>query len=728
MASRLRPVLWLVLGLLGSLGADAAIAHHDDPLRSTLLALPAVVGAFAALESFAVTRGARRTPPRTAALQSLGLAFVVLAVWLRPALPFFAESAMAALTALLLHRAWTTLVGLRPLLGRRIPTRPDVAFFLLPLIVALALLPWTTAHHQPDGDEPFYLLVTHSLAYDLDADLTNNYANGDWRHFMDRPLEPQPGDPHGEHGEIYSRHNELLPMVLAPAYRVAGKAGALATMAALAAALAWMTLRLARHWFAERPGPPLLAYGISALLPPMLLYALQVWVEVPAALLVVLALDRMLEPAPEWTRKRWLGVGAPVLLLPLLKIRFMAIAAPVLLLAWLFAGRPRKPLVVLSILLVLLGGGMLAYNQITYHNPLKIHSWGEVEIYQHSLGDFARGGLGMFFDAGFGLFACAPLWLLALPGLGALARRRHPLIVAFAVASLPYLALVVPRSEWYGGWCPPFRYGLILLPLLTLALVPVLEVRHRTGVRALLAGLGLLSVVLALVWIVVPGWTYNFADGRTYLLDHLELRYAADVARLFPSYVRPRAADWLWPLLALPPLGALYAWRRRGRRGGRASAIAGVAAVLLATAAVPLVARALPTRVVEFEDPWIGKAGGHPEPDRWTYDRTRFRGAWVLRNGESLRVPLVTGGKRLTMQVDAQFVRNHPGDLVLEVRTDQTVLERRRLDQPGAWTTLDFGPYDWPAHAALVLRVVPDGSTAVPPNGIVLDRARLRWQ
>ena len=35
--------------------------------------------------------------------------------------------------------------------------------------------------------------------------------------------------------------------------------------------------------------------------------------------------------------------------------------------------------------------------------------------------------------------------------------------------------IVAPRVEWYGGWSPPFRYALIALPLLGLALVPLLR-------------------------------------------------------------------------------------------------------------------------------------------------------------------------------------------------------------------------------------------------------------
>lgn len=728
MSHRLQPALWLGLGALGALLARRLPAAGGDPLYSTLVALPAILGGFAALESWAMARGARRIAPRTTAVHAGLLVLVVLAALARPALGAVSPEILAAgLAALLLHRAWAVLLALRPLLGDAIPQRPDLAFFLLPLLVALALLPWTAANHEPDGDEPYYLLVTHSLAYDFDAELTNNYAHGDWRSFMDRPLAPQPGDPRGPHGEIYSRHNALLPLLLALPYRAAGKDGALAMMAALAAALAWTTLRLARHWFRKRPGEVLLAYGVMALLPPLLLYALQVWVEVPAALLATLALDRMLEPALDWTRKRWLGVGAPILLLPLLKIRFLALAAPLMLLAWLFAGRPRKPVLVLSAMLLTVGSAMLIYNQVEYHNPLKIHSWNEVALYQYSLGDFVRGGLGLFFDAGFGLLFCAPLWLLALPGLAQLLRQRHPLILALGVSSLPYLLLVVPRSEWYGGWCPPFRYGLILLPLLALALVPVLERRRRAAVRALLAALGIATVALALAWLAVPGWTYNFADGRTYLLDHLDQRFGADFARLFPSYIRVRTADWIWPALAVLAV-PLCAWRRRG---GRTSARLGLAAALLGCAFLPALARRLPTRTIEFEDPWVTKTGGHPEPDRWTFDRTRFRGSWVLREGESLRAPIVGGGTALELEIDLQFVRNHADDLGLEILAGERRLEVRQLDAPGTWTTLVLGPYEWPRGAPLVLRVPatrdPPTSPAAP-NGVALDRARLRWR
>jgi hypothetical protein len=696
-----------------------------DPLGTTLLALPAVVAAL-----YLVARWGRRAGGRTLRRGAVGAELVALtglvaAAVARPALhlPWSAEVVYCGLALVLLHHVAIQLLALRPLLGAVVPARPSAIFFCLPFIAYLAFLPWSTAHRPPDGDEPYYLLITHSLAHDFDADLTNDYADGAWRHFMQRPLAPQPGDPRGPHGENYSRHNELLPLALVPAYAAAGLPGALATMAAFTAALAWMVLRLAGRYFPERPGESLVAYAIVAFSPPLLLYSYQVWVEVPAALLATIALDRVLAPGG-WGWKKWLGVGLPILLLPLLKIRLILLAGPLLAMAWLYAGRPRRPLVVIAGLLAVVGGGILAYNQSIYGNPLKVHSLDEAAFFRQPLDAYARGVSGFFFDAAFGLFGAAPIWMLLLPAVGYLLRRRglalgrHLLVFA-----VPYLVLVAPRSEWYGGWSPPFRYALVTLPLCALALVPVLVERRRAGARFLIAGLGALTLALTLLWLAVPGWTYNFADGRTLLFDQLSSRFGHDIARFFPSSVRPRPATWIWPLVAGACLPALF-WGWGGRRRGAAAA--GLATAIALVAVLPIAAERLPSRVVELEDPYVRTFGGHPEPAKWTFDRTRFRGAWVLREGEYLESEVVGSG-RASLTFDARFVRHHPGPLVLAVRAGDRVLGELVFDGLESWETRSLGPVDWPAGADLVIGVRPSGAAGVP-NGILLDRVRFAWQ
>ncbi len=578
---------------------------------------------------------------------------------------------------------------------------------------------------------------------------------------MGRPIQPQPGDPVGPRGERFSRHNALLPLALAPAYRLFGKPGALATMAALAAALAWTTLRLARHYARRLPGEALAAYALVAFASPLVLYSYQVWVEVPAALLVALALDRALAlsggaagaiggdgaatgSGAAWGWREWLGFGVPVLLLPLLKIRLMLLAGSLLAIAvWSArrAGRRGGPVWVMAALLAAVGGGMLLYNEHLYANPLKIHSWGELAPYTHSPAAYALGFSGLLYDGAFGLFGCAPIWLLLVPaGLLLLARRGEPrrLLGHLAVLAAPYLLVVVPRAEWYGGWSPPFRYTLVVLPLLGLALAPLLAAsRGRPGARAVTAALGALTLALFVVWIVMPGWTFNFADGRTYLLDALAGRLGADVARFFPSSIRPRTATWLWPVATLalvPILWWLPGGRRRGLAedaestagGGTAAALAGIALLLAAAAALPVAATRVPTRTIEVEDPQVAKSGGHVYPERWAIERARYRGAWTLRAGERVTAPVVAGGRRVRLVLTAEPVHNQPQPFELEIAAGDLPLATWTPQGDRVWQQTSLGPFDWPAGAPLVIEA-RGPRAAWPPNGALLDRVDFEW-
>lgn len=724
----------LVAAAAAALFVSAALPlPSDDPFHGTLVILPLLLAGLREIRRWTKRLGGTPLAEAGTAGELAALALLVLLVLARPhlALARADEVVAAGFLLVLAHRLARQVAALRPLLGSRVPRRPSALFFFLPLAAYLAILPWSTGHRQPDGDEPFNLLITHSLAYDFDADLTNNYAAGDWKHFMERPIEPQPGDPRGPHGEVYSRHNEMLPLLLVPAYRVAGKSGALATMALLTAALAWMTVRLARHYVADRPGEVLAAWALTAFAPPLLLYSYQVWVEVPAALLLAAALDRILDLDGQrsWSRKDWLGIGLSLLLLPLLKIRFLLVSAPLLALGWWYSGRPRRPVLILGLLLAALAGGMLLYNQVLYSNPLKIHSWQEVDPYNYGPVSYLAGTLGLFWDAAFGLFGGAPVWLLLLPAVVLLAALRQRLLVHLAVLTFPYLIIVAPRIEWYGGWSPPFRYALIGLPLLGLALVPLLARREgRPGAWALIAGLGALTLALTLVWVVVPGWTYNFADGRTYVLDNLDVRLGLDLARFFPSSIRLRTATWVWPPVSLAVVCLVW-WLPRRRAGvkGKTAGLAGIAAVLALAAALPVAASRVPTRVVELEDPQVWKSGGHLYPDRWVIERARYRGSWVLRVGELLRAPVVPGGRRVRLTLRAELIRNQPVPFAVDLQAGDRLLASWQPGRERVWETVTLGPFDWPAGAPLVLAARgahPPGA----PNGALLDRVDFDWR
>ncbi len=629
--------------------------------------------------------------------------------------------------------AWR-LAHLLPRLARALaagdaPDRARWPLFALPLAAYLLTWPWASAVRPPDGDEPYYLMLTHSLAEDFDVDLADDYRDRVWERFSPVPLAPQPGDPTGAAGEVYSRHSALLPAALVPFYWLGGARGAQLAMLAAAALLAWAIAAAARRLFPGAPRGALLAWALVAFLPPLLLYAPQLWVEVPAALLVALALGALarLEHWPKAELRHLPALALPLVLLPLLKIRFLAVALPLALLALLRLGRTNRRLqLIVAGSLAAAIAALGIWNHARYGNPFRMHQLAELDLTSVPFARQATGGLGLFFDVAFGLFAVAPLWLVVLPAFGSVLRRvAAPLPELLALT--PYLALVAARREWYGGWSPPFRYGLVVLPALALLAVPWLELRWRGGARFLLQALAAASALLALVFLVQPAWAYSLADGGSRWLAELATRYAGDFVRFFPSAIRPRPATWLGIAAALAL--AIGLARARETRP-RAAAPLAVALLFAAWAGLQVATRLLPTRVIEFEDAWVAKRGGMLHPERWTIDRTRHFQGWVLPPGAEVACRPVAGGGSPTLTLRWYYLAHDRPPIALELRAGDRLLASLAPPAAGSWQAVTVGPLDWRPGEELrfLVPVAADHPKARPTAAFILDRATLDWR
>jgi len=703
--------------------ADAWLPALSSPgLRATVVFAPVPLALFAALAR-AAPRGRAHPAELVAAL-----------LWALAALrhdqlgvPGSAGLVAALFFVLVGWRAARLALALRPRLARPVRGGRDLApFVLLPAAVYLAILPWTATARPPDGDEPYYLLLAHSLAEDGDVDLADEYRDEAWRAFTAQHLEPQPGDPVGPGGEVFSRHEPLLPLLLAPAYAGAGVTGARLLMLALAALAAGRLIAAALVLPGVTARGAFRAWALFAFAPPMLLYSSQIWVEVPAALAVVLIVEARARLRAARGRARaadWLRLALPLALLPLLKLRLLLVAAPLALLVVAGLRRSRRLQIALAAGFLVLVAALLVVNQLEYGNPLKMHSVEELALGRVPLERILRGGTGLFFDCAFGLLAAAPLWLLAVPALAGVVARLEPLALELA-AFAPYLAAVAARREWYGGWSPPFRYGLVFLPVLALAVAGLVSRRSPAPARALAAALAAATLAVALPVLVVPGWSYNLADGGSHLLDALGQRFPGDLVRLFPSAVRPRTATWLAPLALVALSLGLFALRRPWPR--RAAA-AGVAALLAGWAATLWAAHRLPTSAVELEDAWVQKRGGLVYPELWVIDRTRFPGGWVLTEGSEAVARPVPGGARAALAVEWSYIRNSDAPVELAVEVGDRVVARLPGGPPGLWRRTEIAAVEFPPGAALRLRVeAPPG--AVATNGFVVDRVELDWR
>lgn len=710
-----RAVATLAAGLVASLVAASTLpALGHAGLRATIVLSPLIVALFATLRrelGAAAAAGVERL---------LGAAWLVVALHSpRLGLPGVERAIFAAFVLLV---AWRV-AALLPALARRLARGRTRSLAGLALAAGLALLPWIDAVASPDGDEPYFLLLAESLARDGDFDLRNQYAEEAWRRFGERPISPQPGDPVGADGERYSRHDSLLVVLLAPFWVAGGTFGA-----RLVVLLAWALLterlyRVARAFGVGGRGA-LRGALTAAFSAPLILYAHAIWVEVPAALAAAVVIERLAAargsvPAP--SRSGLVGLGVALSALPLLKLRLLLVALPLSLLALGRRALPRRVGRIAAAGVALAGAAVLWRNSQLVGRALRVADWRTMLATDLDPATFALRAGGLLFDVAFGLCAAGPIWLLALPGVASLAWRRRDMLwmlLAFA----PYLLLVVSVPEWYGAWSPPFRFGIVLLPLLAAGLAAQLDRSPSRGESLLREGLGWTSGLVALLLVVEPGWATNFADGRSRLVDLAAWPFAADLARFVPSMVRPRTATWLVPLLAL----LLLAVGVRGRRRRSAAVAAVGAALTLALLSGWIVAaHRLPTRVVQVEDPWVRQVGGTLEPELYRPSRVLFTGAWRLSAGASASFRPIAGSERVELELHFRAAPTGRW-ATLELWRDGVRLAEWSADPRAGWTAERSPTLEWPREAELELRAACPVAGAC--GAVDIDRVEMRWR
>jgi hypothetical protein len=207
--------------------------------------------------------------------------------------------------------------------------------------------------------------------------------------------------------------------------------------------------------------------------------------------------------------------------LPWLGVKYAPVAAAIALVAcWRLAreGRGRRALAL---------AGSLALAGVVF---LVLHRWWYGGWTPYAAGDHFVGGelsvvgtepdylgrgrrlVGLLVDRGFGLAAWQPAWLLAVPAVAALVRRRPagwaalalPLAAGWLVAT--FVALTM-HGWWFAG-----RQVVVVLPLAGLAVAWWAD-RDRRRLLAVAGGAG----VLAFGWLVAEGaagqvtWAVDFA-------------------------------------------------------------------------------------------------------------------------------------------------------------------------------------------------------------------------
>lgn len=461
------------------------------------------------------------------------------------------------------------------------------------LLVATVLIVWgliTHGTYAGSGDEPHYLMIARSLAFDGDLDLVNDYAAPD-NLVGGGTLAPEAHLRPGRSGMLRPVHDIGLPVMAAPLVRVMYP---LSLWVDGAVPRQWMQRArlnaslLLRHqlslvmaivagWIAVEIWRALTKVGLSsgeafgwALLltasPPILSYSFLFFTELVAALIVLICVRHIFEP----TRSPggWLLTGALVGWLTFLHIRNGPISlalAGVAIVQHRFRLRELIPF----------AGGIAAIAAL--RTTVHWHLWGTLLMNEHGrMGGFdeARGLLretlvrasGLVLDQEFGLLALAPIYLLALPGVIHLWRRSRAVAVALStVIAAAVVSIVLPIINPYGfvgGWSPAPRFLVPIVPLLGIA-VAFGGSGWKGPRRAVVWTLVAAQIGLALLVWNEPKVLWENGDGLNAVSQALPALRGLYVS--LPTWHGPAASVWPFVAGALM-LAAVSAWLAGERR------------------------------------------------------------------------------------------------------------------------------------------------------------------
>lgn len=453
--------------------------------------------------------------------------------------------------------------------------------------VTVVLVMWGLLTHGTfagTGDEPHYAMIAHSLAFDRDLDLANNYADPS-NLISHGTLAPELHARPGKDGRLRPAHDIGMPLIFASYFGAAHVAAQRASASlppalmkrarltdtvllrhtlslAMAVILAWIALQMFDIALAlgATPGRAAGCALLLALSPPLLAHGFLFFTEIVSAALALWVFRR--------ARMRDFGGANPILvgavtgLLMLVHARNAGLVAGLSVVALFSLRDSARRSRLMPLFLCGLAALLLARTAVTYH------LWGTFVTTPHahvgasagmaaSSAESAGRLFGWLFDQEHGLLFYAPIYLLAPAGFSVLWHRHRTLALqAAGVIALYVTVMALPSINphgWRGGWSPAARFLVPVVPLLVYPLVAWAVAAPRS---ALLVGLGVIQIGLnAVVW-QNPKLLWNEGDGSSALLTYIG-GGTERLVRLFPG-----EGGWMTPMLGLAVVVAATAWLR----------------------------------------------------------------------------------------------------------------------------------------------------------------------
>jgi hypothetical protein len=461
----------------------------------------------------------------------------------------------------------------------RVTGNPAVRLAVLIVVTLWGLISHST--YAGSGDEPHYLAIAHSLAFDRDLDLANNYG-ADEPLIAGGGLKPEHHVQPGRGGVVRPVHDVGLPSVFVPwvvltrplaetliahlpssalnkarltpstLYRHLVSTGMIFITALLAVLLRRLAIRTGTS--------PRIAFWGSALVvlsPPFLIFGVLFFTEILCAAIVT-AVVLWLFVERRWTPSFIVLAGIGIGFLPLIHMRTVGLAAMLAIVAvWtLWRADARRQAVLLASVVACGALARAVLNWFLWGTLITtpLARPGAVEGARELLTETSIRVLGLSVDQEYGLLPYFPVAILALWGWRSLrngngnGNGNEDLTRSLLLVGAAYVITVVsPLTNshgWTGGWSPPARFLVPVLPLLAIVVIRGLSVAPR----AIWAPLVAIQLVLNLYFFSYPKNLWNDGNGIAAVCT----RGGATFCGLLPSFVEPSSPPVIEGIQAQP--------------------------------------------------------------------------------------------------------------------------------------------------------------------------------
>jgi len=466
------------------------------------------------------------------------------------------------------------------------PTRrTKLVIFTISFIIYACVSFRVTSRLKPGGDAPHYLLIAHSILYDHDLKIANNYNQRDYQSFFEGDL-----DPHfsiAKDGTRYSVHLPGTPLLFLPGYMLYGYQGAVLCMNFLAALLA-VQIYLLAFSIVQSKWISLIIWFVTSFTSPLLLLSFQTYPEIPTALLVIttyrlsnslsfrkisqsLLLGSLLAFIP-WQHQRVVLLSILLLVYHIgtlwVKMKEQNVVTQNSEISFLkfFI---RRPSVLIPTLCLAISGIIMATTfYIFYGNPLPnaLHSSVGVKDFFSLTILLKEGLLGHMIDQEAGLLIFSPYYVFCFVGFLLLLRRNwfKTLLLIIVILGV-YLPCGGFTDQWRASWSSVSRYMVVLIPLL---LIPLCEsVKHITRMiyRYVFILFAFISFYWSYLFVKTPFLSIMQNRGINSVFE--EYSSVIDLTRYFPSFPAVSPRDYVLIGMWVALIAVFLFWLYRSGRG-----------------------------------------------------------------------------------------------------------------------------------------------------------------